>query len=64
MAQDEADRNYDLMLTGQARLFYVQNDIMRSLHCRKISPEVRERMVAQLRTVADDFEKLATLDHQ
>lgn len=52
------DWNYDIIFTAQARLFDVQNDMMRSLHRGELSSIVRDRMVAQLKSTADDISKL------
>lgn len=54
------DWNYDRIVTAQAQINQVNNDMMRVLHRGELSKGVRDRMATLLRSAAEDLEKMAT----
>lgn len=56
--RDANNWNYDRILSAQAQIADVQNDMMRCLHRAEVHDIVRDRMVRRLRDAADDLEKL------
>lgn len=54
------DWNYDRIVMAQAQINDATGDMMRVLHRGEVSSVVRDRMVALLRSAADDIEKMGT----
>ena len=54
----DKDWNYDRIVTAQAQMAQVNNDMMRILHSGQLNQGVQDRMVAFLRSAADDLDKM------
>lgn len=50
--------NYDRIVTAQAQMNVVQNDMSRILFAHEVSKNTKDRMVMNLRHAADDLDKM------